>query len=63
MLIETPVESNTNDLIVAEAENLLTGRQIRMARAALKWSAHDLAKKTGLSYGAIQKAEAVESKT
>jgi transcriptional regulator with XRE-family HTH domain len=31
-----------------------------MARAALGWSAHDLADKTGISYGAIQKAEGAE---
>ena len=39
---------------------MLTGRQIRMGRAALGWSAHDLAAKTGLSYGAIQKAESAD---
>jgi len=31
-----------------------------MARAALGWTAHNLADKTGVSYGAIQKAEGVE---
>jgi transcriptional regulator with XRE-family HTH domain len=39
---------------------LLTGTQIRMARAALGWSAQVLAEKAGLSYGAIQKAEAID---
>lgn len=39
---------------------MITGRQIRMARAALGWSGHDLADKTGLGYGAIQRAESTE---
>ena len=36
---------------------VLTGSQIRAARALLKWSAHDLADRSGISYAAIQRAE------
>jgi transcriptional regulator with XRE-family HTH domain len=36
---------------------VLTGSQIRAARALLKWSAHELATKSGISYAAIQRAE------
>ena len=39
---------------------MITGRQIKMARAALGWSAHTLADKTGIGYGAIQRAESAE---
>jgi DNA-binding transcriptional regulator YiaG len=53
-----PLEkSNTKPANIYGAGRLLTGPQIKMARAALGWSAHDLAAKTGLSYGAVQKAE------
>jgi ribosome-binding protein aMBF1 (putative translation factor) len=59
---ETLAESSTRDV-----ENnfgggtvLLTGKQIRMARAALGWSAHDLCVRTGLGSTAVQKAESVE---
>lgn len=43
-----------------EIAAVLTGSQIRAARALLKWSAHDLAIKCGVSYAAIQRAESVE---
>lgn len=36
---------------------VLTGSQIRAARALLRWSASELAAKAGLSYAAIQRAE------
>ena len=36
----------------------LTSEQIRAARAALGWSASDLAKASGLARGTVQKAEA-----
>lgn len=39
---------------------VLTGSQIRAARALLKWSAHELAERTGVSYAAIQRAERVD---
>ena len=39
---------------------MLTGSQIRAARALLKWSGKDLAHKSGVSYPSIQRAEAVE---
>lgn len=39
---------------------MLTGSQIRAARALLKWSAADLSKHCGVSYPAIQRAESVE---
>lgn len=36
---------------------MLTGAQIRAARALLKWSGYDLSAKCGVSYPAIQRAE------
>lgn len=36
---------------------MLTGAQIRAARGLLDWSAQKLAERSGVSYGAIQKAE------
>lgn len=39
---------------------VLTGSQIRAARALLRWSAKDLADRCGLSYAAIQRAEKVD---
>lgn len=39
---------------------MLTGAQIRAARALLKWSGRDLAEKCGVSYPALQRAEAVD---
>lgn len=39
---------------------MLTGSQIRAARALLKWSGHDLADRSGVSYPAIQRAERVD---
>jgi len=43
-----------------EADRMLTGAQIRAARAMLRWSAHDLAARCGLSYAAVQRAESVD---
>ena len=37
-----------------------TGQQIRMARSALKWSARELAKRTGLAMKTIQRIEATD---
>lgn len=39
---------------------MLTGTQIRAARALLKWSGRDLAERSGVSYPALQRAEAVD---
>ena len=39
---------------------MLTGSQIRAARALLKWSGQDLAERSGVSYPAIQRAERVD---
>jgi transcriptional regulator with XRE-family HTH domain len=39
---------------------MLSGRQIRAARALLGWSAADLAAQSGISQSAIQRAEAVD---
>lgn len=36
---------------------MLTGAQIRAARALLKWSGQELAERCGVSYPAIQRAE------
>lgn len=43
-----------------ELAPMLTGSQIRAARAILKWSAQSLANKSGISYAAIQRAERVD---
>ena len=40
---------------------MLTGQQIRMARSALKWSARELAERTGLAMKTIQRIEATDS--
>lgn len=42
-----------------EIHLMLKGEQIRAGRALLKWSGHDLAERSGLSYAAIQRAESV----
>jgi DNA-binding transcriptional regulator YiaG len=39
---------------------MLTGAQIRAARALLGWSAQDLANRSGVSYSAVQRAEAAD---
>ena len=43
-----------------EVAAMLTGSQIRAARALLKISAQDLSARSGVSYAAIQRAEAVD---
>jgi hypothetical protein len=57
---EEPNKSATKTRDIFEEAALITGRQMRMARAALRWSCEDLAEKTGLSYGTLQKAEATD---
>jgi hypothetical protein len=42
---------------------LLTGSQIRAARALVKWSAQDLARKSALGVNTIRRAEAVDGET
>lgn len=39
---------------------MLSGAQIRAARAFLKWSAKDLARKSGVSWATIQRMENVD---
>ncbi|MEQ1956876.1 helix-turn-helix transcriptional regulator [Mesorhizobium sp. CN2-181] len=39
---------------------MITGGQIRAARALLRISAHDLANRTGISYSSIHRAEQVD---
>ena len=39
---------------------MITGIQVRMARAALRWSAKHLASKTGVSWATIQRIEATD---
>ena len=60
--LKAPEKSNTRDskIILGRGTILITGRQIRMARAALGWSGHDLADRVKLGYAAIQRAEATE---
>lgn len=43
-----------------EVASVLTGSQIRAARALLKWSGQELAERCGVSYPAIQRAERVD---
>ena len=40
-----------------ETDHLISGRQIRMARAALGWRVDDLSKKSGVQWARIQKIE------
>lgn len=40
--------------------SVLTGSQIRAARALLKWSGRELAERCGVSYPALQRAEATD---
>jgi hypothetical protein len=42
---------------------LLTGSQIRAARALLKWSAQDLAQISALGVNTVRRAEAVDGET
>jgi transcriptional regulator with XRE-family HTH domain len=42
---------------------LLTSAQIRAARALIRWSAEDLARKTALSVATIRRAELSEDQT
>lgn len=44
----------------ADRPSMLTGPQIRAARALLKWSASDLSERCGVSYAAVQRAESAE---
>jgi transcriptional regulator with XRE-family HTH domain len=39
---------------------MLTGQQIRISRSALKWSARELAERTGLALKTIQRIEATD---
>ena len=39
---------------------MLTGAQIRAARALLKWSGRELAHRSGVSHPALQRAESVD---
>jgi transcriptional regulator with XRE-family HTH domain len=39
---------------------MLTGSQIRAARALLKWSGRELSERSGVSYPALQRAESVD---
>lgn len=43
-----------------ELAPMLTGEQIRAARALLKWSGKELSERCGVSYPAIQRAESVD---
>lgn len=51
----------TNNLALATRDvgraPMLTGSQIRAARALLKWSGQKLSQESGVSYPAIQRAE------
>jgi hypothetical protein len=44
----------------AGATAVITGAQIRAARALLRWRVVDLAEKAGLSFAALQRAEATD---
>ena len=39
---------------------MVTGLQIRMARACLRWTAKDLAEKSGVSWATIQRMESTD---
>lgn len=55
--IEKTLARHTPGMDVAR---MLTGSQIRAARALLKWSGRDLADRSGVSYPALQRAESVD---
>jgi len=52
--------SLARSVLAVDGAPMLTGSQIRAARSLLKWSAHDLSAKSGVSYAAIQRAENAE---
>ena len=39
---------------------MITGLQIRLARTALRWTAEELAEKSGVSWATIQRMEATD---
>ena len=39
---------------------MITGSQIRMARACLRWTAKDLAERSGVSWATIQRMESAD---
>ena len=56
-------DSHTGGLLadsVARYGLMITGAQIRAARALLGWSAAQLAERSGISYSAIQRAENID---
>jgi hypothetical protein len=46
--------------IEGDAGKMLTGTQMRAARAMLRWRLEDLAERSGLSFATVQRAEAVD---
>lgn len=46
-------------IMLSNLSEMITGAQIRAARALLGWTAAQLAEHSGLSYSTIQRAEAV----
>jgi transcriptional regulator with XRE-family HTH domain len=46
--------------LAVESTPMLTGAQIRAARALLKWSGRELSERCGVSYPALQRAESVD---
>jgi ribosome-binding protein aMBF1 (putative translation factor) len=61
-VLKTAQKSTTSreENIFRAGASLLTGRQIKMARAAVGWTAEELAARTGLGVSAIQRAENTE---
>jgi DNA-binding XRE family transcriptional regulator len=51
------LQINTNNLLNGTLYKLITADQIRMARAALKWSVRDLAEKSGLTPNTVSRIE------
>ena len=49
--------------ILSMKKNLLSGGQIRAARALLRWSAAELARESALGANTIRRAEAAEDET
>jgi transcriptional regulator with XRE-family HTH domain len=54
---QTAKKSSTLPVEIYLGGGMISGTQIRMARAALGWSAERLAEKCGLSAGSIRSAE------
>jgi transcriptional regulator with XRE-family HTH domain len=54
---QSPKKSNATRANIYFGGSMISGAQIRAGRAILRWSARELAEKSGLSPGSIENAE------